>query len=215
MLHHILTNYAALPDFRMKMKKEVLKMALKHINPPYTLMGAKMELTDEQKKNCKVLYKHLGDGLYEFAGLYNPDIPDEDYPDDIVVLPIRSIFNSVQMLRANTRIWNVVGSTNDHRPVEYDSWIDMWEEKVNEAGYGDVARECYVRERDRATCNGNIIGGHVVVDQKLLIPPRSADGVVYLVPICRRHNKSSESMVLCKDVPAILFDRYLERNSIF
>jgi hypothetical protein len=192
-------------------------MALKHINPKPSLMGSQLNLTDEQKKNCKVLYKHIKNGLHEFAGIYNPDILDEEYPDGIIALPVASVYNRMELLKENLVIYNVEGSTKDpwynedyqhHKP-----WIKIWEGKIKKEGYNDKT-ECYVNGSG-AECKGWIIGGHIVLDESEIkptekYPVEDIDAVVYIVPICNSHNHRSGGMTLCKDVHAMLMDKYFQ-----
>lgn len=194
-------------------------MALKHINPNPSLMGAQLELSDEQKENCKVLYKHIKNGLHEFVGMYDPDIPDEKYPDGLIALPLTSVYNSMQLLEKGQEIYNVIGSTKDpwynkeygkHKP-----WIDIWERKIAQEGYDDE-KECYVNGSGDA-CKGFIIGGHVVlkeseIEPMVKYPGVDVDGVVYIVPICNSHNHRSGAMTLCKDVHAMLMDKYFQQT---
>ncbi len=187
-------------------------MALKHINPNPSLMGAQLELNDEQKENCKVLYKHIKNGLHEFAGIYNPDIPDEKYPDGIIALPITSVYNSMQLLTKGQVVYNVIESTKDpwynkdyrnHKP-----WVAIWEGKIAKEGYYDE-KECYVNGSGKG-CNGIIIGGHVVLDKSDIKPDKGINELVYIVPICNSHNHRTHAMTICKDVHAMLMDKYFQ-----
>lgn len=194
-------------------------MALKHINPKSRLMGAQLELTDEQKKNCKVLYRHIKNGLHEFAGMYNPDIPDEKYPDGIIALPLTSVYNSMQLLSEGQIIYNVKGSTRDpwynkEYPL-HKAWTEIWQKKITKEGYDDKL-ECYVQESE-AECKGTIIGGHIVLKESEIKPEEAypvgdINGVVYIVPICSSHNHRKGGMILCKDVHAMLMDKYFQQT---
>lgn len=189
-------------------------MALKHINPKPRLMGAQLELTDEQKKNCKVLYRHIKNGLHEFAGMYNPDIPDEKYPDGIIALPLTSVYNSMQPLSKGQIIYNVKGSTQDpwynKKYQQHKAWTEIWQKKIIKEGYNDKL-ECYV-QGSGAACDDRIIGGHIVLNASEIEPPKGTNGVVYIVPICNSHNHRKGGMTLCKDVHAMLIDKYFQQT---
>ena len=194
-------------------------MALKHINPKPMLMGAQLELTAEQKKNCKVLYRHIKNGLHEFAGMYDPDIPDEKYPDGIIALPLTSVYNSMKLLKKGQAIYNVEGSTHDpwynkNYPL-HPAWIEIWKRKIKKEGYDDEL-ECYVKESESG-CKGLIIGGHIVLNESEIKPKEAypvgdIDAVVYIVPICNLHNHRKGRMILCKDVHAMLMDKYFQHT---
>ncbi len=190
-------------------------MALKHINPTSTLRGAQLELSDEQMKKCKVLYRHIENGLHGFAGIYDPDIPDEKYPDGLIALPLTSVYNRMELLEKNRDIYNVIGSTKDpwynKEYNHHEPWISIWERKIQKEGYQDK-KECYVKGSGD-DCSECIIGGHMVLNKSEIEPLKiysDVDGVVYIVPICSSHNHRSIDMTLCKDVHAMLIDKYFK-----
>lgn len=186
-------------------------MALKHVRLPYTEQGAKMTLTAEQKNVCKVLYKNIEDDLYEFAGLYDPEIPDEDYPDGIIALPIQSVVDDTEFLNQNTSVWNVCGSTGDPCPNSL-SWYQLWENTLKEKGHPHE-KKCYVAGSAGIQCNSSIIGGHMVLTNNIR-PAGGSDGIVYIIPICSRHNHyaNTAEMHLCCDVWALKLNRYFQSS---
>lgn len=189
-------------------------MALEHINPKPALMGIQLGLTDEQRQKYKVIYKSAGNGPHEFAGIYNPDIPDEEYPDGTIALPIESVFGGTKILYAGTAIYNVEGSTKDpwynKDYPNHENWVDIWQENVKSPGYTPV-KKCYVKN-DKETCDRRIIGGHVVEDETKIHPHKGDNGVVYIVPICNSHNHRKGKMVICENVQAMVLDKYFQKG---
>lgn len=180
---------------------------LKHISIPYTKNGLELNLTAEQEENCCVLYKHVKDDLYEFAGFYDPEKKDTDYPDGMLALPVRSVYSHNDTLYAGTKVWNVIGSTGDPK-VGGKSWIKLWMEKTH------GQKKCYVKDSANIGCNGNIYGGHMVLNRNNVHPKYGANGVVYIIPICNAHNNTNNvaEMILSEDVEAVVLNRYLEKD---
>ena len=90
---------------------------LRTLEMPLTAMGQNLVLPKEIEKKALVLYHENSDGL-SFAGLYNPDVPDEDYKDGIVAVPFRSTFLRVDTFPATTKVWNVQKSSDDNVYVD-------------------------------------------------------------------------------------------------
>lgn len=87
-------------------------MALIHIDRPKNLT----ESTAIQKiplSEYEILYEKNESGIYEFAGFYDPDIPDEEYPDGMAAFTFRSVFVDTVTIYKGTSVWNVKGSSND------------------------------------------------------------------------------------------------------
>lgn len=184
-------------------------MALKHISLPYTLQGVKIALTAEQEETCKVLYKNTEGDLYEFAGFYNPDIPDKDYPDGLIALSVKSVLRDIRYLNSGTSVWNVVGSTgdpwyNNHHP----NWIQIWEDELAAKGY-PRGRKCYVEGSAGIPCNNSLCGGHMVLTNNTS-PQYGTDDAVYIVPICSAHNnwRNTNRMSISENVWALVLDKY-------
>lgn len=180
---------------------------LKHISMPYTQNGLELNLTAEQEENCRVLYKHVKDDLYEFAGFYAPKKKDADYPDGMLALPVRSVYSCNHILHAGTSVWNVIGSTRDPK-VDGKSWIQLWMDKTH------GQKKCYVEDSAHIDCNGNIYGGHMVLHANNVRPRHGSNGVVYIIPICNAHNNANNvaEMILSEDVEAVVLNRYFEKD---
>lgn len=182
---------------------------LKHISIPYTKNGLELNLTAEQEKNCRVLYKHVKDNLYEFAGFYDPEKKDADYPDGMLALPVGSVYGGNCILYAGTSVWNVVGSSGDPM-IEGKSWIDLWVSKTG------GQKKCYVRGSAGGPCNKIIYGGHVVCQEHNTSPRHGSNGVVYIIPICNKHNNKSNTakMIISENVAAVVLNKYHEEKTI-
>ncbi|MDO5148135.1 MAG: glycoside hydrolase family 25 protein [Oscillospiraceae bacterium] len=170
---------------------------LRTLEMPMTKAGADISLTKEIEKSAYVLYRKTADGLI-YAGLYDPDIPDEDYLDGIYKIPLRSTFVGKELIDQNKVLYNIHGSTDDNIFVKGGtservySWVGIWQRVLREMGITDTERKCYVRKESEPPdpCNGkteDIVGGHLTVNADGNVGIREE---VYLLPICKRHNSS-------------------------
>ncbi|MDE5991719.1 MAG: hypothetical protein K2G87_01575 [Oscillospiraceae bacterium] len=182
---------------------------LKHVSIPYTQNGAALNLTAEQEENCRVLYKHVKDDLYEFAGLHDPEKNDADYPDGMLALPVRSVYGGVRYIPAGTGVWNVVRSSGDTwNGSSSANWIEIWETEMKNAGHPHT-RKCYVAGSAGKMCNSDLYGGHMV-DTPNTSPAPGSDGVVFIIPICNSHNNwhNTNQMTVSENVWALVLNRY-------
>lgn len=182
-------------------------MALIHIDGVCTSQGESLKLTEEQTKNCKVLYKKTDDNKYKFAGFYNPEIADENYEEGLIAVPLRSCSGGTVLLKKGTSVWNVVGSTGDYwKGKKCRDWIKVWMENCN--GGKAPAEKCYVKGSGGSSCNDNTVGGHVITTN---VQPQYGDNEkVYIIPICKTHNyyRNTNVMTVSKDVQALILDNY-------
>ncbi len=166
---------------------------LKRIKEQLTASENSIELPKELEKNTLVLYRETED-KYTFVGLYNPNISDEEYADNITAFPLRSVYVRNVFLKNNTSVWNVLGTSKDilknpDYPDEdetweiFRNWINAWETLTEQE------RGCYVAGQI-SSCNDRFVGGHMQ-----LYDPQGKempDGqLVYIIPICSRHNHVS------------------------
>lgn len=184
-------------------------MALLHIEPPCTCEGEKLKLTSEQEKNCKVLYRKIDGNLYEFEGLYNPDIADEEYPDGLIALPLRSVDGGAHTFNVGDSVWNVKNSTGDFWEGEVcHNWLAVWKEHFTT----ENSQKCYVagsvRPNGKSYCNGSYVGGHMIATETQ--PKKGDDGKVYIIPICSAHNNymNNAQMRISAQVSGLVLDRY-------
>lgn len=186
---------------------------LKHISMPYTQNGMELDLTAEQEKNCRVLYKYVNDDLYEFAGFYDPKKNDADYPDGMLELPLKSVWGGIRLIAAGTSVWNVVGSSHDPwNGNKNTNWVEIWEAEVARAGHPQEAK-CYVSGSAGKRCCDDLCGGHMV-DTPNTCPDPGVDGIVFIIPICKAHNiwRNTKQMDVSEDIWALVLNRYhLER----
>ena len=159
-------------------------------------------IADDKENNRYVLYEPDGDS-HVFAGFYDPDIADKDYPDGYLALPFTSTFLGTTRLARNTDVYNVVGSTGDdynegadHQ--KYPNWVGIWETKTRQ-----IVR-CYIEgsgNQPVEPCGGIICGGHMVLNPNDINTQPSA--TVYIVPICTRHNHVNGRFWITTDVDAL------------
>lgn len=185
---------------------------LKSINLPMTAEGQNLILSKEIEKTAYALYRETDEGLV-LVGLYDPDVPDEDYCDGIYKIPFRSTFVRTEKLcKDTTTLYNVKGSSNDKTFVKdgvlynADSWISIWQNLMQEMNLNPRDKRCYVRNQSKdGYCNSGtaIVGGHMTT-----IPSGNVDkeSEVYIVPICKTHNMFSNksAMKITDDVNAIV-----------
>ncbi|MCI1209183.1 MAG: hypothetical protein LKF96_07060 [Treponema sp.] len=183
-------------------------MALLHMEAPHTEQGKNLTLTDGQEQTCKVLYRKTNTERYEFAGFYNPALPDEAYPDGLIALPLRSTYRGPSTFELGTSVWNVEGSTGDYWDGKICSnWIAVWQTVCP-----GQAKICYVADSSNSNgkteCSGKIVGGHMIITKDQ--PQPGDDGKVFIIPICNSHNNyhNTVEMHLCAKVTAVALDRY-------
>ena len=168
---------------------------LKSLDLPITAAGQNLILPREIEKSAYVLYRETADGLI-YAGLYDPDISDEDYLDGIYKIPLRSTYLRTAMLDRNSVVYNVHGSSDDTsfvvNGVKYNwvSWVGVWQYVMNQLNLTPNDRKCYVRSESEpdAPCpaiEGNIVGGHLTFNPNGIV---NVQNEVYLLPICKHHN---------------------------
>ncbi|MCM1166894.1 MAG: hypothetical protein NC299_14440 [Lachnospiraceae bacterium] len=182
-------------------------------NYPVSEESANLVLTEEQEKNCRVVYKLSEDendrGAY-FAGLWEPD---KTYSDEYVILPLKATGGDVVTLFPNSyfapvkSFANVIGSSNDQIPPNTaDSWIAWWKKLtknnnpscctdgnfyyINNKGIECKFNKINVQNNEvNAKCSteGYINGGHIIINAKSAATalPNSS---VYIVPLCTNHN---------------------------
>lgn len=193
----------------------------------HTEEGAKLILTEEQEKNCRVVYRRSEENPehFVFAGLWNPEA---EYPDDHVIVPLRSVYDGLSKeYQAETVFVNVVGSSKDPRPSDVKSWIELIKSKLS--GY-TVGTCCAKRNKNydiktdqeiRMTCTDggtNVVGGHVLIETKNP-RPENEGGHVWLLPICKAHNTGAEGgagyyMKLGRAMKAVGLKNYLKKSVV-
>lgn len=171
---------------------------LRDLNP--TEKWTEHNLTKQQIPEVWILYRETDKGLV-FAGLHNPDIPDENYADGTAAVLMQSVYQDTMYLPAGTQLKNAAGSSTDilkdkNRYIvdAHPIWIKVWAVCCMNHDITPVEK-CYVSNNDEI-CNGAICGGHVWVENKL-------HDYVYIVPICNRHNHFNGIMTLTEDTPAV------------
>ncbi|MGN0684449.1 MAG: hypothetical protein ACI4JY_12300 [Oscillospiraceae bacterium] len=183
-------------------------------NFPVSNKCAALELTEEQEKYCRVVYKLDDEDGASFAGFWNPE---EEYSDEYVILPLRSTGATPYPVSAGTQFANVIGSTNDPR-IGGNTWIKLWEDVAN--GGNDASCCCtdgkfYNLGVSGCSPKGTLKGGHVILNATVAskIDP---GGDVYILPICSRHNSyrgpqgpgTGYYMKLDKDTTALILKGY-------
>lgn len=177
---------------------------------------ANLVLTGEQEKNCRVVYKLDDEGG---AYIFEPWDPEAKYSDEYVVFPIKSTGARSVPLHAATMFANVMGSGSDPK-VGGKSWLKLWVDVANggkgvsscaandkfyymngtvESTHDNIIYPKFIASlnrrqdtRESAVCGGSLVGGHVIVNatSAAYVPQ---DGLVYIIPICDKHNVSHTS----------------------
>jgi hypothetical protein len=90
---------------------------------------------------------------------------------------------------ANTTFANVIGSTDDPKPVGVTSWLELWANKCNNGKDTDKCSSYNFFSKDTTwTCTNDSVGGHVIPGTTA--KSMSKGSTVYIYPICKRHNGS-------------------------
>lgn len=185
---------------------------------PHTEEGAKLILTEEQERLCRVVYRLDKDGGASFAGLWNSK---NEYTSEYIIAPIRSVFlGSRQDINRGTNFANILMSSKDPRPKEFDkvqinSWLDILRyvgcnvdeccatNEIYDCETNEIIESIVAYQNDRSgepildifKCNNNYMdGGHVLINAKF---PEEVleDTTVYLLPICHPHNTTFRSIL--------------------
>lgn len=186
---------------------------LKRIDIPMITGTKKLFLPKEHEKSALVLYHESDDGLI-FAGFYDPNVPDEDYRDGIVAVPLKSTFIKVKKFSERESFYNVKKSSNDKIFVDgkkikdVGTWIEIWRTVTKRELGATPPEKCYVNfpwkcEEDKICKSKDLVGGHMRFDESAEL---DTGAEVYLFPICRSHNTptNTKEMLLTSDVEAIV-----------
>lgn len=177
-------------------------------NVPYTEAGKKLNLPDELKAKCRLVYRKHEDGGYIFHDLWDEN---KEYGDDCVILPVQSYYDSIEWIEPSRQFVNILCSTKDPEH-EASSWIELMklayqtegicrnEEEAQEAvsecctdGFFYIPNTYDEKVKDK---NDNekihdgyyrVLGGHVLFDKEDA-QEGTKGGFVYLLPICNKHN---------------------------
>jgi len=91
-------------------------------NYPVSEEGANLDLTEEQEKYCRVVYKLCEDedSAY-FSELWNPD---KEYSDEYVIVSVKSTGGDPEPINKDTLFANVKSSSKNPEPFTGGHWID-------------------------------------------------------------------------------------------
>jgi len=179
-------------------------------NYPVSEESANLELTEEQEKYCRVVYKLDEKGDAYFYELWNPD---KEYSDEYAVLPLRSTGGTVVTLTPGGGVnqvqtfANVIGSSSDPCPDPSNVWLKYWLNMTGTQGgiwscctdgnfyylnnhqQERTVREIFVRDDlvNAACSSRDMRGGHVILNVTKAATVLE-DGPVYILPICNNHN---------------------------
>lgn len=159
-------------------------------------------ITDEMRENdFNLLYKN---GC--FAGIADPE---KEYGDDCRLVPFTSTFQGQATFTNTTEFANVIGSTDDGKDGG-KLWIDLWEKKRNKTKHPtvfdrNITAACASYNAfynpgsgvlaPGETCNGTLIGGHVLkgrTARKIKASEKDKRDFIFIIPICRRHNQKNQ-----------------------
>lgn len=195
---------------------------LKRIDIPMITGTKKLFLPKEHEKSALVLYRESDDGLV-FAGFYDPNVPDEDYLDGIVAVPLRSTFIEVKKFSEREPFYNVKKSSSDKIFVDEKkiknvcTWIEIWRTVTKRELGATPPEKCYVNfpwkcEEDKICKSKDLVGGHMRFGKSAEL---DTGAEVYLFPICRSHNiyTNTKKMLLTSDVEAIVMQYKIDTVS--
>jgi len=168
-------------------------MKNRHIYLTSTEAGESLKLTQEQEHLCKVVYKKTDDPpIYRFHDLWNPI---NEYSEEYIIVPFRSVFGGVQAYAPGKEFANIIGSNLDPNPSP--SWLNLLKDNgidcakcVTDGNFYDPSNNNkYDKNKSGAQCecSSNMVGGHVLLGQKIATQVVSG-GTVNLLPICKHHN---------------------------
>ncbi len=122
--------------------------------------------------------------VYENGVFKEPYDPDKEYGEDTQVFNIQSTFGGTMVLAAGTDFANVIGSTYDPK-IEGRAWRELWEVTFHVEG-----NRCASEGFQGFECSTTYIGGHVIPG-KVASEVAQGSNIVFIIPICQRHNKSN------------------------
>lgn len=184
---------------------------------PFTEEGAKLALTEEQEKDCKLVYKlnEAGDALFD--GFWDPG---KEYSDEFIIVPLRSVYGGITLpMQINTDFANIIGSSHD--PCPSRSWVELLRTALGAAAVTTCCTDGNIYEARNVTigvCGGGIVGGHIILGQVTDSPPINSR--VYLLPICSNHNVKTPRtpgiyyMKLGRSMSAVILNHYLRSGDI-
>lgn len=164
-------------------------------------------LTPEQEAGLRLVYR---DGVFD-----RPYEPGEPLGAGEVVNSIMSVFGGTITFPLNTTFANVRGSTTDPKPPGTTSWIGFWQAYTGLAapqctslGYGGpnipAGYPCTAVTPGRSP-----LGGHVVFGTAWASPPYGSNHIVFIVPICSKHNSDySVYMEALQVLEGVWLDNY-------
>ena len=166
---------------------------------PFTEEGKKLNLSDEDRKRFRMVYKRQGEDwiLHDIFG------EGGEYGDDCIVVPLESTYKGYTVFNPGQNFANVIRSSHDPNPAGSCSWIAFWRclyvakydvappERcctdgflyTDEANWMDVM---FCDGGNRYERNNFLQGGHVILGQHPLEVRQYS--MVYIVPICVPHN---------------------------
>lgn len=169
-------------------------MIKKLYNYPGVLSESTIQLTEEQEKNCLVVYKLDEEKKgYAFHSLFNESVNYDD--GEYIAIPFKST-GAYRIEWAGGRIFaNVIGSTDDHNniPGYNGSWLQLLNSLEAYSAHCCTDGKKYTANNpygEQIHAEGReitgLVGGHVILAQA---PNRvGRNGEVYLFCICRAHN---------------------------
>ncbi len=176
-------------------------MKNKHIsNLEYSEYGASLELTAEQEKKCKVVYKlsENNPDVYVFNSLWNPDL---DYGEEYIIVPLRSTAYGTTEKDAGHIFSNILDSTDDPHPKinpATSSWLDLFRNEnipcdkcCTDGHFYNPINDMPFTESEtgkQLKCNNFMKGGHVFEGKDNKKFKKNDKQTVELIPICSHHN---------------------------
>jgi hypothetical protein len=134
------------------------------------------------------------DNLDDFKRMFGEPVVSETAIDkvaDVIRMQSKvfSIYVGTVTWAGNTLFANVIGSTEDPKPSDVKSWLELWCEKCHGGNNPTRCSSYDFFSKDTTwKCSDVFVGGHVIKGTTAM---RMAKGsTVFIYPICNKHNGS-------------------------
>lgn len=187
-------------------------------NFPYTENGKRLNLSEEQQKKSRLVYKKIDEKKWKLHEVWNPR---KKYGEDDIIVPLQSTFAGVCTIRPCDYFANVIGSTYDPK-AGTNTWIELLRIVYSEyLGSTKSLEKCCTDsfmyyeggQFERINCSNTIVGGHVIF--KTHADKVKPGEEIALAPICSQHNfhKRIGYMKVKENTLAVILDNYLVCSS--
>ncbi len=159
-----------------------------------------------------------------YKAMFSPYEKDRERPtlEDIsrVQDKINSIYGGITVIGYGAIFSNVIGSTEDPKPLGYESWIQLWKDTCNDGydWYDCTSRDLSNGDYKSKYCTRiegsedfiDPFGGHVIFGKQA----RKVDEgqTVFILPICHKHNNNDDNYMTnrCDPGHAVVLNNYFQ-----